>query len=61
MKLINPGKLEPVKYQATCRNCGAVIEATKDELNIQYCSKEMFSFAHEHCIQCESKVVFYKK
>jgi hypothetical protein len=61
MKVIKLGKKDPVKYEATCISCGAVIEATKDELNIKYCTKEQYSFAHERCLECESPVVFYKK
>lgn len=61
MKVIKPGKKEPIKYEATCRSCGAVIEATESELNIRICPREQYSFAHERCLECESPVVFYKK
>jgi len=61
VRIIKPGKVEPIKYQATCLNCGAIIEATKDELNIKFCPRGQYSFAHERCLECESSVVFYKK
>lgn len=61
MKVIKPGRKEPEKYESTCINCGAVIEAEKQELNIQHCPRENYSFAHERCPECESKIVFYKK
>ena len=61
MKVIKRGEKKPVVFTATCKACGSEIEAKESELNVRWCPRERFSFAHERCPVCECGIIFYKQ
>ena len=54
------GEKKIIKYRATCKDCGSVIEAEEGELTIQQCPRESYSFSHARCLVCKGSIVFYK-
>ena len=59
IKLIKAG-IDTKTYSSKCYNCKAIMEAHEDDLNVETCPREGFEFAHETCMTCGKRVVFYK-
>lgn len=61
MKILQPGlkKSETQPFRGNCANCGAVVQARRHELAVEYDQRESGELGRADCPQCKHAMIFY--